>query len=670
MGFRWEFRVQAGKLGKIPAPQMTLICSHPVVSHSVVSHSVVDTTLSPFARWLPVALSAVNLTDSFWAPRRAINASHTLKSQFQQLEATECLANFRRAAKQASGDFQGMVFADSDLYKWLEAASATLLQNDDAELRELVNIAAALIVGAQQSDGYLDTYYSLHPEKERWDKLRDNHQLYCMGHFIQAAVAHFRATNETTLLDVAERIFECLDAEFGWKKDGKRQETDGHEEIELALIELFRVTRDSRIVELVQFFVDVRGQGFIGGSNYHQDHLPFREMQRITGHAVRALYYLAGAADLYLETGETALWNALNQQWNNYTQRQMYVSGGAGSRHEGEAFGDDFELPNTRAYTETCAAIAVVMTSWRLLQVSGEARFADDLERALYNGVLSGLSLGGDEYFYVNPLADEGTHRRQKWFGCACCPPNIARLLAQLPGYFYSVSEKTVRVHLFAQSEAKITLPGGHEVVLEQQTSYPWHGTVKFRVSQALEGEMALQVRIPSWADGALLDGKAVKAGTYAEIRRDWSAQPEVTLQLPMEARGVEAHPYALENTGRVAILRGPLLFCAEAVDNPNFDLRDVKLHFETPIEAVFQPELLGGVITLQLQGTVQDLAPHWENQLYQSVNSVNELPNRAVTVHFVPYYVWANREPGQMRVWLRARDFADCFSGPKYQRI
>ncbi len=623
------------------------------------SHFVVDTSCSAAARLRPVALSAVALEDEFWAPRRALNASRTLKSQFEQLEATGCLANFRRAAQGEKAGFKGPVFADSDLYKWLEAASSTLLQTEIApknagELRAMIEVATRAIQGAQQSDGYLDTHYSLHPNLDRWEKLRDNHQLYCMGHFIQAAIAHFRATGEPVLLDVAKRVFECLDAEFGWSKDGKREMSDGHEEIELALVELFRATGEPRVLKLAQFFLDVRGRGVLGKGEYHQDHRPFREMKRVTGHAVRALYYLSGAADLLLESGETALWDALSEQWNNYSGRQMYVSGGAGSRHEGEAFGDDYELPNARAYTETCAAIAVVMASWRLLQASGEARYADDLERALYNGVLSGLSLGGDEYFYVNPLADEGKHRRQKWFGCACCPPNVARLMAQLPSYFYSVAENEVWVHLFAQNRAEIALPDGHKLQIEQRTAYPWDGTVKIRVSDAPQSEMTLQIRVPDWANGATLDGTPVAPG-YAAVRRDWSAQPEIELRLPMPARALAAHPYALENRGRVAVMRGPLLYCAEGVDHPGFDLRDLKIGPISAFEAVSQPDLLGGVTILEGPGQAQNLAPEWENQLYRDAETAHETEpeSHAVPVKLVPYHAWANREAGQMRVWL-----------------
>lgn len=626
------------------------------------SHFVVDTSRSAAARLRPVALSAVRLEDRFWAPRRALNASRTLKSQFEQLEATACLANFQRAARGEKDGFKGPVFADSDLYKWLEAAGLTLLQpeiapENAAELRAMMAVATGAIQGAQQSDGYLDTYYSLHPNLDRWEKLRDNHQLYCMGHFIQAAVAHFRATNDAVLLDVAKRIFECLDTEFGPAKDGKREMTDGHEEIELALIELFRVAGEPRMLQLAQFFLDVRGRGVLGGGQYHQDHRPFRVMKRVTGHAVRALYYLSGAADLLLETGESALWDALSEQWDNYSLRQMYVSGGAGSRHEGEAFGEDFELPNARAYTETCAAIAVVMASWRLLQASGQARYADDLERALYNGVLSGLSLGGDEYFYVNPLADEGQHRRQKWFGCACCPPNVARLMAQLPSYFYSVAENEVWVHLFAQNHAEITLPGGHRLKIEQHTAYPWDGTVEIRLSDAPQGEMTLQIRVPGWASGATLDGKPVEPG-YVAVRRDWKAHPAIELRLPMPVRALAAHPYALENRGCVAVTRGPLLYCAEGIDHPSCDLRDLNIGPIASFEAVSRPDLLGGVTILEGQGRAQSLAPEWEHQLYRDAetNRETEPQARAVRVKLVPYYAWANREAGQMRVWL-ARD-------------
>ncbi len=618
------------------------------------SFPILDLQATPDARLRPVSICAVTLRDAFWQPRRAVNASQTIPSQFEHLESSGCLANFRRAIAGAEGDFQGMIFSDSDLYKWLEAAASSLCE-PNAAVRALVNQAVELIVAAQREDGYLHTYYTLHPDKYRWEKLRDNHQLYCMGHFIQAAIAHHRATGEATLLDVARRLADCIDRDFGLASQGKIEGTDGHEEIELALVELYRATREERYLKLAQFLVDVRGRGSAGGDEYHQDHVPFRELNRVTGHAVRALYYAAGAADLALETGEDALWKALDAQWRNFTARQMYVSGGAGSRYEGEAFGDDYELPNARAYTETCAAIATVMWAFRMNQHRGEARYFDGLERALYNGVISGLSLSGDEYFYQNPLADGGKHRRQKWFGCACCPPNVARLLAQLPGYFYSTSDDEIWAHLFAASEMSVQL-NGETVTLEQQTAYPKSGEVRFRVVETPAREWSLRIRVPAWARGARLEGdgsgREVQAGEYLEIRRAWQAGDCVTLTLPMQPRLVRAHPYALENGGRVAVLRGPLLYCAEAIDNPDVDLRDLIL--DAPLEALWQDELLGGVTVLR--GAAKAESPA-NDALYAEAEAPSWGAAKSIELTMTPYYAWANREAGQMQVWLRMSD-------------
>ncbi len=615
------------------------------------SFPILDLHATPTARLRPVSICAVKLHDSFWQPRRAVNATQTIPSQFAHLESSGCLANFRRAIAGEKGDHEGQIFSDSDLYKWLEAAASSLCEPNVGG-RALVDQATELIVAAQGADGYLHTYYTLHPEKDRWEKLRDNHQLYCMGHFIQAAIAHHRATGEETLLDVARRLADCIDRDFGLASQGKIEGTDGHEEIELALVELYRATRQKRYLKLAQFLIDVRGRGSAGGDEYHQDHVAFRELNRVTGHAVRALYYAAGAADLALETGEDALWKALDAQWNNFTARQMYVSGGAGSRYEGEAFGHDYELSNARAYTETCAAIAAVMWAFRMNQHAGEARYFDVLERALYNGVISGLSLGGDEYFYQNPLADDGKHRRQKWFGCACCPPNVARLLAQLPGYFYSTSDDGIWAHLFAASEVSVEL-NGETVIIEQQTDYPRSGEVRFCVKQTPAPAWSLRIRVPDWASGARLEsdgsGREVQAGEYLEIRRAWKAGDSVTLTLPMQPRVVRAHPYAIENGGRVAVLRGPLLYCAETIDNPDADLRD--LIVDAPLKEHWQGELMGGITVLH--GAAK-FAPPADDALYANADAPSWGAAKEVELTMIPYYAWANREAGQMQVWLR----------------
>lgn len=620
---------------------------------------VVDTRRSAHARLKPISLSQISLRDRFWRPRRDINRRSTLPSQAAHIEATGRLANFRRAAGTQDGEFEGLFFNDSDVHKWLEALASTLAEdhNDDGELRVLLDGAARDIVSAQEDDGFLMSYFSLHREglhPDHWAGLDSYHQLYCMGHFLQAAIAHWRATDSEIMLGAARRVGDCLDATFG---EGKKRQVDGHPEIEMALVELFRATGDERFLDLAGFFVDVRGHGTIGGNVHSQDNRPLRERNRLEGHAVCALYLNVGATDVALETGEPALWSALEAQWDNFIKRQMFVTGGAGSRWAGESFGSDFQLPNERAYAETCAAIALVMWAWRMGQKSGDARFFDVLERTLYNGILSGLSLGGDEYFYQNPLANDGTHRRQKWFGCACCPPNIARLLAQMPGYFYSVCDEGIWAHLFAQNEARLSLLDGREVVIEQHTDYPWQGEVRLQFKEVPPngGAWTFRVRVPDWARGATLfvNGEEVAAppGTYAAVSREWQSGDEVRLVLPMTVEKIAAHRHVLENTGRVALRYGPLVYCLEGCDNPDLDLRDVEISPDAQIEAHFQSELLGGVVTLHTRG---ECLSGTDSELLCPLDEVRPVSRRQVSLMAVPYFAWANRAPGQMQIWLR----------------
>ena len=623
---------------------------------------IVDTSHSPYARLRPVPLTAVTLGDSFWSPRLRINREVTLPSQYRQLEETGRIYNFRRAAGKADGLFQGLYFNDSDVYKWLEAVAWTLATAAHTALAEMADAVIAEIAAAQEPDGYLNTYFTFEKAAERWTNLRDMHELYCAGHLIQAAVAHHRATGDDRLLHVARRLADHICDLFGPQEEGKRAGTPGHEEIEMALVELARETGESRYCKQAQFFLDVRGQGLIGGSAYHQDHKPFRELDHMVGHAVRAVYLNAGAADLYAETGETALRDALDRLWDNMTTRQMYVSGGIGSRYQGEAFGKDYELPNGRAYAETCAAIGSVMWNWRMLALGGDARYADVLETTLYNGVLCGLSLDGQSYFYQNPLADDGTHRHQPWFGCACCPPNVARLLASLPGYFYSLSDAGLWVHLYAQGSARILLSDGSTIGLTQQTRYPWDGEIAIEVEG--EGTFSLWLRIPAWCgEGAALEingrlfADMLAPGSYAEVCRAWQPGDVVRVNLPMPVRRVECHPYVAENAGRVALMRGPILYCVEQADNPSLDPRDVVLSADVNFTAPFRPDLLGGVVVLHAQAEFVPPDDVWGDRLYcTAVPRLEEPPCRSVEVTAVPYYAWANREPGPMQVWLRTR--------------
>ncbi|MCD6032755.1 MAG: hypothetical protein K0S78_4937, partial [Thermomicrobiales bacterium] len=396
------------------------------------------------------------------------------------------------------------------------------------------------------------------------------------------------------------------------------------------------------------------------GTEYHQDHRPFRDLDEIVGHAVRAVYLNAGVADLYAETGEPALLDALHRLWQSMTMCKMYVSGGIGSRYEGESFGEDYELPNALAYTETCAAIGSIMWTWRMLQIEGDARYADLLERSLYNAMLPGVSLDGETYFYQNPLADEGSHRRQTWFGTACCPPNVARTLASLPGYLYGVSDEGVWIHLYAASSARVPLADGRLVALRQETRYPWDGEIAITIDG--EGEFSLLLRIPAWCEqGATLNvngspsPESLVPGSYTEVRRDWRPGDVVHLSLPMPVRCAESHPYVVENTGRVALLRGPLLYCVEQTDNPDVALDDVELPNVATFRADFRPDLLGGVVLLSAGAEVNRPDDSWTTALYRSIQHDASVATRErVSLTAIPYHAWANREAGPMRVWLR----------------
>jgi DUF1680 family protein len=627
---------------------------------------IVDTSRSPHVRLRPLPLDAVDLADDFWEPRRRINWEVTLPSQYRHLEDTGRLDNFRRASGKIGGEYQGIYFNDSDVYKWLEAAAWTLADRSDSELERMVDAAITEVEDAQRPDGYLNTYFTFEKATQRWTDF-DLHEMYCAGHLFQAAVAHYRATGSERLLRVATRFADHICDTFG-PEEGKRHAVDGHEEVEMALVELFRVTTERRYLKGAQYFIDARGHGMLGcpyglhDPSYSQDHKPLRDQTEVVGHAVRALYLYSGAADVYAETGEPDLLRALERLWQNMTTRRMYVTGGLGSRYEGEAFGNDFELPNERAYTETCAAIASVMWNWRMLALGGEARYADLLEHTLYNAVLPGLSLDGQHYFYQNPLADDGFHRRQPWFGCACCPPNVARLLASLPGYFYSTSAGAIWVHFYAEGAATIELDENRTIRLNQRTRYPWDGRVEITVEA--EGEFTVMLRIPAWCEEGTqirVNGESVDAGispgSYANLRRTWRPGDTINMYLPMPVRRVECHPYVAENAGRIALMRGPLLYCAEQTDNPGVDLRDLVLD-DALFSVRFDPELLGGVTVLQAEA--QSVAPDdgWEEHLYRTVHPhEGNAQTRATMITAVPYYAWANREAGAMRVWFKAGD-------------
>ena len=618
---------------------------------------VVDTTHSPVGTWKPVAIDDVRLTDAFWAPRIKRNRERTIPSQLQQCEETGRIDNFRRASGKKEVPFQGIFFNDSDVYKWAEAAANSLAAVPDPDLDAKLDVVIQEIADAQQPDGYLNTYFMFEREKERFTNLKDMHEIYCAGHLFQAAVAHYRATGKSSFLNVAKRLADCLDHTFG---PGRRSGACGHEEAEMGLVELYRATGERRYLELADFMVQQRGlkPGLFGNSKYHQDHLPFAEQTEFVGHAVRHLYLACGATDIASEKSETPYRAALDALWDNLTQRRMYVTGGTGSRWEGEAFGDDYELPNDRAYTETCAAIGSVMWNWRMLLLTGEAKYADLMETTLYNAVLPGLSLDGMHYFYQNPLADRGNHRRQAWFGCACCPPNVARLLAALSGYLYTVGSDRVGVHLYANSSANLTLPAGDRFAFDVETTFPWDGHITFTLREAPARRVQLHLRTPWWAESASFtvngqsEGEWEVEGDYIVIERKWKAGDVVTLDLEMTIQRVETHPHVLANRGRVAIQRGPLIYCVEQADHPTADVWDIALPDDAEFSVEFVPDLLGGVTVLRTHGVASDPS-EWEGALYAPYLRHSEMETHLVEIVAVPYFAWANREAGPMQVWI-----------------
>ncbi|MFQ6095981.1 MAG: glycoside hydrolase family 127 protein, partial [Candidatus Bathyarchaeia archaeon] len=579
----------------------------------------------------------------------------TLPSQYRLCEETGRISNFRRAAGKKKGDFQGLYFNDSDVYKWVEATAFSLAISPDHKLHGIVQQVIADIIAAQDEDGYLNTHFTFERKRERWTNLRDMHELYCAGHLIQAAVAHYRATGEHGLLDAACRFADHIARVFS---PDKRAGTSGHPEIEMALVELYRVTGNRAYLDLGRFFIDKRGTGLVGGRSYHVDHKPFRELREIVGHAVRSLYLNCGAADVYMETGDKDLWDGLIRLWHSMTERKMYVTGGVGSRYEGEAFGVDYELPNVRAYAETCAAIANVMWNWRMLLITGEGRFADVMELALYNGVLAGISLDGEKYFYVNPLADRGNHRRERWFRCACCPPNIARLLASLPGYMYSLSSGGVWVHLYAQSTANLEVDG-NPVTIMQYTDYPWSGDVELILHPEKDISFGLYVRIPGWCRKAevQINGKVlvkpVQPGQYLEIHRVWKSGDRVDLSMSMPVERIVCHPSVMENHDRVALRRGPIIYCAEQIDNPDCDVWKLFLPLKAELKVDWRPDLLGGVMIIHGEALAAD-SNGFNGSLYRPVKEVHPKMRR-VKFTAIPYYAWANRQPGPMTVWIRS---------------
>ena len=628
-------------------------------------------------------LKQVQITDAFWAPRIETNRTATLPIEYEQCKKTGRLDALKLQWKPGMPN-EPHIFWESDVAKWVEAAAYSLETTPDPLVASLLDEVVELLAGAQQPDGYLNTHFTVVEPDRRWSNLQEHHELYCAGHLMEAAVAHFHATGSRKLLDVMCRFADLIDRTFG-PEPGKKRGYCGHPEIELALVKLARATGEPRYLKLAEFFVNERGQEpnyfqqeaeelrrrgmnpwgwYQKGYEGCQAHKPLREQDKVTGHAVRALYLYSGATDVAEETNDPTLAPALHKLWDHLHTSNLYITGGIGSSRHGEAFSFDYDLPNEVAYCETCAAIALLFWNHRLLQLEGEAKYADEMERSLYNNILAGVSLDGRRFFYANPLAvypeanqnnaDNIAPVRQEWFGCACCPPNIARLLASFGQYIYSESDQGLAVHLYAASDAAF-MAHGTRVTIRQQTAYPWKGKVRFTVRPERPAEFVLALRIPGWSKGATIkvNGEVVTPTVeqgYARINRRWRNGDKVELELPMPVERIEANPRVRMDCGRVALQRGPVVYCLEEVDNGR-ELNDLTLPHRAKLKAVFEPDLLGGVVTIN--GTVQrrDPAAWNDGRLYQA----GPTPRLRVPFKAVPYCVWNNRGPGEMTVWMQA---------------
>jgi len=634
----------------------------------------------------PTPFTRVTLADGFWAPRQSVNREATLPIEYEQCRKTGRIDAFKLDWKPGMPN-EPHIFWDSDVGKWIEAAAYSLHTHPDKKLERRVDEVVALMEKAQQPDGYLNTHFTVVEPEKRWANLVDWHELYCAGHLIEGAVAYFEATGKRAFLDLMRRYADYIGQVFG-RGPGQKRGYCGHEEIELALVKLYRATGEKHYLDLAVYFINERGQepnyfgleaetlrqkgwavwGAGGNYSYVQAHKPVREQQEVVGHAVRAMYLYCGMADVARDTADATLLPPLRTLWKHLTRKRMYVTGGIGSTRQNEGFTFDYDLPNETAYCETCAAVGLVFWAHRMLQLTGAGEYAEVMERALYNGALSGVSLDGRRFFYANPLAaypaaSQGAPghvagERQEWFGCACCPPNIARLIASAGQYFCSESADAAMVHLYAQGDFNLHV-ADRVVPLRMKTRYPWKGTVEMRLTPQQPTTFTLALRIPGWCPTFALsvNGQAVRVAAregYVRIERRWQKGDKVKLVLDMPVLRVEANPRVRMNCGRVALQRGPLVYCLEEADNGR-ELRDLALPSEADFKPVFRKDLLGGIVVLRAKAWRRAPAD-WSGDgapLYRMTPSART----PISIAAVPYCVWGNRAPGQeMLVWVNQR--------------
>ena len=619
----------------------------------------------------PVPFTSVKMTDNFWAPRIKKNHEVTIPIAFGYCESTGRVKNFEIAGGLDTGAFQTIYpFDDSDVTKIIEGASYSLQTFPDPELEAYIDTLIYKIGLAQEDDGYLYTnrtiankgYGKLHEwaGEKRWET--DNilsHELYNLGHMYEAAVAYYQATGKRSLLDISVKSADLVDHDMGWDAFVTYP---GHQVIEMGLVKLYRVTGERKYLDLAKFFLDARGTR-PDGEEYSQSHKKVVDQTEAVGHSVRATYMYSGMADVAAILKDEAYLNAITKIWEDLVYRKMYITGGIGASGGNEGFAEPYNLPNMSAYCETCASIGNIFFNHRMFSMHGEGKYFDVLEKTLYNGALSGVNLAGDRFFYPNPLESNGQHERSPWFGCACCPSNVARFIPAIPGYIYSVTDKDLYLNLFASNSAEISF-GKHDVKISQETNYPWDGSVSMIINQVRGGKFSLHIRIPGWARGEAIPGDLYSfadkneeqfsiringeeyqtevADGYATLTRIWKAGDKVELLLPMPVRTVAANDKVIEDIGKYAIQRGPLIFCAEWPDNPEGHVLNFVIDEQPEFTAEFMPGMLNGTGVIRTKG-------HKTANSSDTEGSEGEVED----ITLIPYHLWNNRGKGEMRVWL-----------------
>lgn len=616
----------------------------------------------------PVPFTSVRITDAFWGDRLNTSRTVTVPLAFRKCEESGRYDNFVKAAN-PSTDYEvgGFPFDDTDVYKTIEGASYLLQTYPDTKLEAYIDSVLVLVAAAQEPDGYLNTSYTMNPAHPhpwmnpvKWESVENlSHELYNLGHMVEAAVAHYQATGKRNFLDIATRYADCVCAAFG-PGEGQLDRVPGHQIAEMGLVKLYLATGDRKYLDQARFFLDRRGHTG-RRDKYSQAHLPVTEQDEAVGHAVRAVYMYSGMADVAALTGDSAYIAAIDRIWENIVNRKFYITGGIGARHEGESFGDNYELPNASAYCETCAAIGNVYLNHRLFLLHGDARYYDALERTLYNGLISGMSLGGDRFFYPNPLASNGGYERQPWFDCSCCPSNLCRFIPSLPGYVYAVKDDQVYVNLYMANDADLRV-SDRPVRLLQSGDYVWDGKSVIDIRENRAGTFTLKLRMPGWAMGHPVPGDLYSyagnhvpgatvrvngdtvpvrelAKGYLSITRKWKKGDRVEVEFDNTPRVVRSHPDVTANAGKIAVERGPVVYCAEWPDN-DFDLDDAVV-YPDPVITERRDAALHGIVRLDTDA--------------QTVtrDGTGDLVLRKVRLSMIPYYAWANRGEGDMKVWL-----------------